>query len=341
MWKKGSSANYRLSNKFITSHFTSANYTQVPRKVFTIPRDTVNKYIRIVSGQYEGLVGRVMSVASNDICSVRVIAGQEYGGRRTSVRAMNCDPSVLVCTDKEKELIEVDKEEFDLKTSSQEKSSGSAIHPPGYDFASKYVRLRSGLYTGAIGKISKYTLTLPFSIRILDMPGMRPNRHTSCTPGSVDLTLNCTSEELEAIETDKALTAHRDHKQEKSVHSTTRSNPSNPNSSSSSGSTPGLGSTSTRPPSSTSSLPLSSTTSTTSGGGGDVEDKKDNFVGRYVRLNCGSFREAVGRISSQIPRGKLMPHRLTFVSFLCCTLMLPFLCSFFFFFHLLFLSLLG
>ena len=259
-----------------------------------------------MSGLYEGLVGRVMSVASNDICSVRVIAGQEHGGRRTSVRAMNCDPSVLVCTDKEKELIVVDKEEYDQKTTSQEKLSGCAIHPPGYDFASKYVRLRSGLYTGAIGKISKYTLSLPYSIRILDMPGMRPNRHTSCTPGSVDLTLNCSAEELEAIERDKALTAHRDHKQEKSVLSASRSNPSNPNSSSSSGSTPGLGSTSTRLPSSTSSLPLSSTT-----GGGDVEEKKDNYVGRYVRLNCGSFREAVGRISSQIPRGRLIPYRLS------------------------------
>lgn len=247
-----------------------------------------------------------MSVASNDICSVRVIAGQEHGGRRTSVRAMNCDPSVLVCTDKEKELIELDKEEYDHKTSSQEKVAGSAVHPPGYDFASKYVRLRSGLYSGAIGKISKYTLSLPFSIRILDMPGKRPNRHTSCTPGSVDLTLNCTSEELEAVERDKALTAHRDFKQEKAILSTSRtasSNSFNSSSSSSSGSTSALGSTSTKPPTSsaTSTLTLSSTAGASAG---DVED---NYVGRYVRLTCGSFREAVGRISSQIPRGTFIP----------------------------------
>jgi hypothetical protein len=269
-------------------------------------------------------------------CSVRVVSEGEYGGRKTSIVASNYDPD-LVATDREKELIAADFAEVEQKMVLTSPLNLVSSHPPNFDFSNKYVRLKTGLYMGTIGRISKYATSSPYSVRILDMPGLKPNRHTTCTPCSIDLELNCNAEELAAVESDRAQMAKL---QRKSL----PSNPLPPSilaslpapgrlsaplplpshhlltsaaaSTSAPGSTQASTSTSVNATStmlsssasSSSSIPSSSSSSLNAG------EKKNIHVGKYVRLLGGMFRDAVGRVSSQTPKCEPFSLRTTVLS---------------------------
>lgn len=297
-------------------------------------------------------------MGSSDKCTVRVVGKGQWAGRRTSIVAVNYDPDLADTTEEEDDLIAEDRIEV-INAASMER-----VPPPGppltaSDYAGQYVRLKYGLYAGMIGKVSKCSSAFPYGVRILEMPGMKSNRHTSCVPTSVDLELNCTPDEAEAVERDKVLTAHRYKMSSPSAEaslplppnaptpavtrdiaaestSTSSASTSNtssssishsfpsssfparpssssstsssvPRSNSSSYSAPSSSSSSSTAPSSSSSpstsLQLSAPCAILTAEG---NDNPQNFVGKYVRMKSGMFRDAVGRISSQIPRSTLL-----------------------------------
>ena len=300
-------------------------------------------------------------MGSSDKCTVRVVGKGQWAGRRTSIVAVNYDPDLADTTEEEDDLIAEDRIEV-INAASMER-----VPPPGppltaSDYAGQYVRLKYGLYAGMIGKVSKCSSAFPYGVRILEMPGMKSNRHTSCVPSSVDLELNCTPDEAEAVERDKVLTAHRYKMsspsaeaslplppnaptpavtrdiaaESTSTSSASTSNassssishsfpssffPARPSSSSSStsSSVPRSNSSSYSAPSSSSSSSSSTAPSSSSSPSTSLQlsapcailtaegnDNPQNFVGKYVRMKSGMFRDAVGRISSQIPRSTLL-----------------------------------
>jgi hypothetical protein len=307
----------------------------------SITKDTINTYIRIQSGMFEGLVGRIMSVTGGK-CSVRVVSEGEYGGRKTSIVASNYDP-VLVATEREKELIAADIAEVEQKMVLTSPLNLVSNHPLNFDFSNKYIRLKAGLYMGTIGRISKYATTSPYSVRILDMPGLKPNRHTTCTPCSIELELNCTPEELAAVESDRAQMAKLQRKSLlshplppsilASLPAPSRLSaplpapsrlsaplplPSHHLLSSAAVSTSALNATQPSTSTSvttTSTIPSSSaSSSSSSSSSSSAADKKDMHVGKYVRLLGGMFRDAVGRVSSQTPKCESFSLRATVLS---------------------------
>lgn len=336
--------------------------THVPSRVpsvarKSIPRTATNTYVRLKTGFFKGMIARVMGVGSSDKCTVRVVGKGQWAGRRTSIVALNYDPDLNDTTGEEDDLIAEDRLEV-IAAASMERVPQLGPTLTASDYAGKYVRLKYGLYAGMIGKVSKCSSAFPYGVRILEMPGMKSNRHTSCVPTSVDLELNCTADEAEAVERDKVLTAHRYKMSSPSAEaplplplppraltppitgdiaaeytstffastsnasssSISHSSPSTSfsarpsSSSSSSASVPRSNSSSYSAPSSSSSTAPSSSSSPSSSlqlsapcaiptaEGNDSQ----NFVGKYVRMKSGMFRDAVGRISSQIPRSTLL-----------------------------------
>lgn len=317
----------------------------------SITKDKINTYIRIQSGLFEGLIGRIMSITGGK-CSIRVISEGAYGGRKTSIVSSNYDPD-LVATESEKSMIALDLSQIEQKMTFTNPLSLVSSHPANFDFSNKYVRLKSGLYSGTVGRISKYATSSPFSVRILDMPGLKLNRHTTCTPCSIDLELNCNEAELAAVESDRAQMVKLQRKSAL-AYAPQPSLPAPvhfpvPLLLSSAGTVPvpagGLSmsaldiqpNTSKNPnppslfstiyplltPSSALSLPsipssiLSSSkpSSSSSSSSTSLVEKKDVHVGKYVRLVGGMFREAVGRVSSQTPKSEPSLPRTTTLSY--------------------------
>ena len=355
-------------NFFPSGLYTHLPVPTVPRKI--IPRTATNTYIRVKTGFFQGMIARVMGVGCSEKCTVRIVGKGQWSGRRTSVVAVNYDPDVTDITEGEEGLIEEDKKEVS-NAARVEKAPPLGPILPTADYAGKYVRLKFGLYAGYIGKISMCVSAFPYGVRILDMPGMKSNRHTSCVPSSVDLELNCTQEEAQAIERDKELTAHRARmssiaatsmhahalipivKQDSAVEIMTSSTnttlrpssssgsysiPSSSSSSSSSVSSPvhrlppssssasSSSSSSTSAPTSSSSFFSSSSASLTfptpcTVPNPDGSKNAESFVGKYVRMKSGMFRDAVGRISSQIPRSTSVIASLLRLTLCCCAVL--------------------
>jgi hypothetical protein len=272
---------------------------------------------------------------------VRVISDGEFNGRKTSIVASNYDPD-LVATEKEKEMIAADLLEVGHKMVSTGPSTQVSSHPPNFDFSNKYIRLKSGLYMGTIGRISKYATTSPYSVRILDMPGLKPNRHTTCTPCSIELQLDCTAEELIAMENDrvqmekiqrKSIQAHSlppsilaslpapapcrppvpillpsHHLLAPTAASTSAPDLNQPFATTSTTTSTADTTSSSIPSSSSSSIPSSafssSSSSSYSSSSSQVDGKKGSHVGTYVRLLSGMYRNSVGRVSSQTPKSE-------------------------------------
>jgi hypothetical protein len=133
---------------------------QVPHcNLLEVPKDAIDKYIRIQTGQYTGLLARVSTIVKRYKCSVRILEAPGCSAfKGTTVTGANlvfADMETL--SDAEKDMLE-----HDLKmreAAGINPSSGARKKAPKrvfeVDIEGQYVRLMNGLYGGKIGRVTK------------------------------------------------------------------------------------------------------------------------------------------------------------------------------------------
>jgi hypothetical protein len=157
--EKKSPKNPRRTDSSAGHEGGSDNDNQVAQcNLLELPRDAMDKYIRIQTGQYTGLLARVTSIVKKYKCSVKILEAPGCSAfKGTTVTGANfLLADIETLNDAEKGIYE-----HDVKireAAGPNSSSGGREKAPKrvfeVDITGQYIRLMSGMYGGKLARIS-------------------------------------------------------------------------------------------------------------------------------------------------------------------------------------------